>query len=478
MRAPSRPCQPYISRRQLLQSGLAAAGAALGSQADAKSGLAVSVREFGAVSASGRDNTQAIQRAIDHVQARGGGVVLVPGTFECGIILLGDGVTIRGRGGWLVNGRIVIPEARQECRVEHLGIVDRRGDPATFALEVSGRNCTFDDLALIKDPVAGGYQIYLRQPSSNCRFTGLKLKGSNGVMVTGHGHLFENFELESTMSDRVGGDDAFAIKAPGHPTANITIRNGIVRGFYAIASFGSEIGTEGRPSNYEAFVRNVSVTDVTADRCGSLAFFKPGALIYDWRNGLVEGVQLERLRLIDDRGERFTSGVRMIGGRGAIIRNIVGRQLEVRARARNQGVQPTAAIDLSLLDGGDARFEAIDLQMSFTDPYDGAKHRADAPGYPIDHIARIEKVNPAIGSMDHISIDVTGRGSRFGGIYIGAGLDDAVTLRRAHLAKVGLHPPASVGGGGIWSESRVQLGDISVDSPVLPRFGGRALGKQ
>jgi hypothetical protein len=168
----------------------------------------------------------------------------------------------------------------------------------------------------------------------------------------------------------------------------------------------------------------------------------------------------------------------MIAGRGAVIRNVVGRELKVRARAKNQGVQPTAAIDLSLLEGADARFENIDLQMTFTDPFDGAEHQAGAPGYPVDHIARIEKVSPHLGSMSAISLDVTGRGSRFGGIFIGAGLDDAVTLRRAVLTRVGMHPPASVGGGGIWSESRVRLGDISVDSPVLPRFGGRALGNQ
>jgi hypothetical protein len=439
----------------------------------------VSVRDFGAVSTPGRDNTLAIQRAIDTVQSRGGGVVQIPDTYECGtIVVAGDGVTMRGSGGWLVNGRIAILEGRQQCRIENLGIVDRRGDPSSFALDIAGRNCTFTNVTLVKDPIAGGYQMYLRQPSSGCTFTGLRLKGSNGIMVAGHDHLFEHFEFESTMSDRVGGDDAFAIKALGEPTYNITIRDGVVRGYFAIASFGSEIGTQERSSNYEAFVRNVSVTDVTADRCGSLAFFKPGALIYDWRNGLVDDIRLERLRLTDDRGERFTSGVRMIGGRDAIIRNVVGRSLDIRARAKNQGVQPTAAIDLSILEGAEALFENIDLQMTFTDPYDGAEHGPRAPGYPVDHIVRIEKVNPGKVSMRGISLDVVGRGSRFGGVFIGQGLDDAVTLRRAHLMRVGLNPPASVGGGGIWSESRVRLGDISVDSPVLPRFGGRALGRQ
>lgn len=443
--------------------------------AEAQSGPIISIREFGAVPGPGRDNTRAIQNAIDSLRSRGG-TVEVPGTYECGtVVVSGDGVTIRGLNGWLVNGRIVIPEGRQGCRIENLGIIDRRGDEKSFALDVSGRNCSFTNVVLIKDPIAGGYQMYLRQPSSGCRFLGLRLKGSNGIMVAGHDHLFERFELESTMSNRVGGDDAFAIKALGQPTYNITIRNGTVRGFFAVASFGSEIGTSGRPSDYEAFVRNVTVADVTADRCGSLAFFKPGALIYDWRNGLVEDVRLERLRLIDERGERFTSGIRMIAARGAIIRNVVGRGLEIRARAKSQGVQPTAAIDLAMLEGADARFENIDLQMVFTDPHDGAEHAAGAPGYPVDHIVRIEKTNPRKGEMTGISLDITGRGSRFGGVLVGEGLDGAVTLRRAHLTRVGLHPPSSLGGGGIWSDSRLQLGDISVDSPVLPRFGGRGV---
>jgi len=467
-----------ISRRALLQSGLAAAGTACSSGGTAQAAIVVSVREFGAVSAPGHDNTAAIQRAIDHVASRGGGVVLVPGVYECGVLeFKGDGLTLRGQGGWLVNGRIAIREGRQGCSVENLGIVDRRGDSASYALDIVGRNCTFTNVTLVKDPIAGGYQIFLRQPSSNCRFTGLRLKGSNGIMVAGRDHLFERFELESTMSSRIGGDDAFAIKALGAPTANLVIRNGTVRGFAAAVSFGSEIGTEGRPSNHQGFVRNVAVSDVVADRCGSLAFFKPGALIYDWRDGVVEDIRLDRMRLSDERGERFVWGVRMIAARGAVIRNVVGRQLDIRARAKNQGIQPTAAIDISLLEGTDARIEDIDLQMAFTDPYDGVPHQTGAPGYPVDHIVRIEKTNPGRGTINAIGVDIVGRGSRFGGVFVGRGLDDAVTLRRAHLARVGLDPPASVGGGGIWSDSRVRLGDITVDSPVLPRFGGRALGK-
>jgi hypothetical protein len=469
----------WIGRRQLLQYGIAATCAACGPRATAAPGVVITPQEFGAVSAPGHDNTRAIQGAVEAVRSRGGGTLQVAEVYECGIVTLGDGVTIRGAGGSLVNARIVVPEGRQDCHLDNLAIVNRRGDANSYALDIAGRNCTFTDVSLIKDPIAGGYQMYLRQPSAGCRFTGLRLKGSNGIMIAGHDHLFDGFELESTMSDRVGGDDAFVIKALGKPTYNIIIRNGVVRGYAAIVSFGSEIGTSGRSSNYEAFVRHVAVSDVTADRCGSLAFFKPGALIYDWRNGLVDDVRLERMRLTDERGERFTSGIRMIAGRGAMIRNVVGRQLEIRARAKNQGVQQTAAIDLVVFDeGAEARFENIDLQMAFTDPHGGAEHGPGVPGYPIDHIVRIEKANPRKGRMSGIGVDVTGRGSRIGGVVIGEGLDDAVTIRRAQLTRVGLNPPASVGGGGIWSDSRVKLGEISVESPAPAKFGGRALGRK
>jgi hypothetical protein len=435
----------------------------------------VSVEEFGAISGSGKDATSAIQTAVDVIERNGGGSLLIGGRHRCGnIIISGRNVTIEGLGGWLIDGRLTIRPEAGDIRVADLGILETRGDPRSYLMDVSGRNCRFDNIRLVKDPIAGGYQMYLRQPSSGSHFTRLRISGSNGIMICGHDHLFDGFEVQSTMSDVVGGDDAFVVKAPGEPTYNIIVRNGIVRGFAAIVSFGSEIGTAGEWSDYSAYVRNVSVTDITADRCGSIAFFKPGALIYDWRDGLIENVVLERLRLTDDSGDRFTSGVRMIGARGASIRNVVGRALEVRARAKNQGVQPTAGIDISILEGAAAAFSDIDLQMRFVDPYDGARHGKGAPGYPVDHIVRIEKAKASRGSMKNISIDVDGRGTRFGGVYVGEDLDDVVSLRRAHLLRVGLDPPASIGGGGIWSDSRLRLNDVLIDSPVLPPFGGAA----
>ena len=143
-----------LERRGLLQGGAALAGLAGASGlVPSPPGIEVSAAEFGAVSAPGRDNSRAIQAAIDAVHARGGGTVWIRDAYECGILLLADGVTLRGSGGWLVNGRIVVPEGRQQCAVDHLGIVDRRGDPGSFALDVAGRNCRFTDLTLVKDPI-------------------------------------------------------------------------------------------------------------------------------------------------------------------------------------------------------------------------------------------------------------------------------------------------------------------------------------
>jgi len=76
--------------------------------------------------------------------------------------------------------------------------------------------------------------------------------------------------------------------------------------------------------------------------------------------------------------------------------------------------------------------------------------------------------------MSGITLDVEGKGSARGGIYVGPGLDGAVRVARAILKRVATDPPSSRGGGGIWSDSRISLGAVDIDSVRLPKFGGRA----
>lgn len=470
-----------LDRRELLMASGAAAvsgSAALRPTlltARPSNPFTVSVKQFGGRDGSGQDDTHAVKAAIAAVEQNGGGTIIVAGRYRCGnAVIAGHDVRLQGEAGWLIDGRLTIaPEARN-IEISDLGLLDTTADRRTFLMDISGLDCRFTNVRLIKHPIAGGYQMYLRQQSATCVFDGLRLKGSNGIMVSGSGHRFQNFEFESTMSTRIGGDDAFAIKAVEDTTENILIRRGRVRGYSAIASFGSEIGSpEGRDRG--GIVRNVVVEDVVADRCTSIAFFKPDALDYDWRNGLVEKVVLRNLSLSDPKGDYFRSGIRMIAARGAVIRDVRASGIRISARAKDRRVAPTAAIDLTLLDiDGAARIEDVNLQLSFVDPYGGARHGPKAPGYPVDHIVRIEKLNQQSGAMSEIVLDVQGRGAGWGGIYVGPGLDDAVRVERATLVRVATDPPAATGGGGIWSDSRLSLGRISIESVKLPRFGGTA----
>jgi hypothetical protein len=433
------------------------------------------VAEFGAESNSGRDETAAIQAAIHAVESVGGGTVIIPGRYICGnLVVSGENVRLEGRRGWLVDGRLTIATESRNVEVANLALIDTRGDPRTYLIDVSGCECRFSNIAVIKDPITAGYQIYLRQSATGCHFDGLQLRGANGIFVAGIDHVFENFEFESKDLRKPSGDDAFAIKGAEEATRNISIRNGIVRGFAAIVSFGSEIGTR-EPGARAGSVRNVTVENVIGDRCNAVAFFKPGALGSDWREGLVERIRLRNLTLVDPAGAYFRVGIRMWAGRGARIRDVAARGINIVARAMDHDVMPTAAIEIVLADkGAPASMENINLQMNFTDPYAGAPHSPEALGYPIDYIVRIEKRDSRKGSMSGVVLDVDGRGSVRGGIYVGAGLDDAIRIRRAVLTRVAMAPPSNRGGGGLWSSSRISLGKLTIDSAKLPDFGGPA----
>ena len=467
-----------LDRRRILIGGGVAA--VLGLQSRTFAGIlqsstdpVFSVADFGARSGAGQDDTRAIQAAIGAAERHGSGTVLIPGTYHCGNInISGSNIRVQGQAGSLVNGRLTIAPGASNIQVADLNMLDTRGDRRSFFLDVSGRNCRFTNLQLVKDPVAGGYQMYVRQPADGCTFDGLKVHGSNGIMVAGRNHLFQNFELISKMLNGAPGDDAFALKGINDVTENIVIRNGIVRGAAAIVSIGSEIGTS-KAGGGRGAVRNVTVENVTGDRCARLAFFKPGALDYDYHDGVVEQIRLRNLSLSDPEGQYFRCGIDMIAARGAIIRDVQTSGISINARAMNRGVAPTAAIEIALLDkGAPATIENIALQLKFADPYSGAPHGPDAPGYPVDHIVQIEKRNPDSGVMSGIVLDVDGRGSSLGGIAVGAGLDGAITLKRVRLTQVSTDSRSAQGAGGIWSRSRLNLGDVQVTPANGPRFGG------
>jgi hypothetical protein len=291
------------------------------------------------------------------------------------------------------------------------------------------------------------------------------VRGSNGIFVAGRNHVFKNFDMTSTLRPDIGGDDAFALKGAGSTTENIVIRDGTVRGFSAAVSIGSEVGSN-REHPGAGIVRRVAVENILADRCQTVCFIKPGALIYDWRGGTVEDVRLTNIHLTDPAGFMFMRGIVINAGRGARVRRVVASGITIAARTHAQGVMQTSAAEIVIRDeGAPSIVEDVSLRFS----YNGA----GTAGYPVDHIVRIEKDNAALGTMRKISIDVTGAEARISGIHVGAGLDDAVIIQRADLDRVALSPPSSVGAAGIWADSRISAVNVSVRPVHGPERGGR-----
>ncbi|TCJ40221.1 hypothetical protein [Parafrankia sp. BMG5.11] len=431
----------------------------------AQGGLVVTPEDFGA--RSNLPAVGAIQAALDHLARRGGGTLRISGTYRGGIVVVrGSNIVIDGAGGTLRDTRLVVAQEASNISVRDLTLLETRAQADSYLLDVAGSDCRFINLSMIKEPMAGGYQGYLRAPSRGCQFDGLKVRGSNGIFVAGRNHVFQNFDMASTLRPDIGGDDAFALKGAGSITDNIVLRRGTVRGFSAAVSIGSEVGSS-REHPGAGIVRRVTVEDVIADRCQMVCFIKPGALIYDWRGGVVEDVWLTNIRLTDPGGIMFMRGIVINAGRGAQVRRITASGITIAARAHAQDVMQTSAAEILIRDqGAPSLIEDVSLQFS----YDGA----GPSGYPVDHIVRIEKDNPAVGTMRRISIDVTGAEARISGIHVGAGLDDAVVILRADLDRVALSPPSSLGAAGIWADSRILAGDVRIRPVRGPQRGGRA----
>lgn len=445
-----------LDRRQTLQS-LAAAGAIL-----MLHGLPVA----GAARAAGPAN-RPLQGELDHLARTGGGTLRLSGDQIGGILVVkGCNIVIEGGGHTLFNTRIIVAPAARQIVIRNLNLLDRSGRDDGWHLDISGQDCRLENLKLEKRPLAGGYQAYFRAGSRGCVMRNFTTAGSNGIFVAGSDHLFEQFDMSTPQGGRAGGDDAFAIKGAGSTTSNITIRSGRVRGFAAALSIGSEVGRSPEHPQRGAVI-GVNASAIEAIECSRLVFIKPGALIYDWREGLVRDINLTDLSLSDPAGKRFASGIVIMAGRGAVVERVTARRISIAARTTQRGRQHTAAIDiLAGPEGAPPTIRDIDLQVAF----DGRGSSAQA----IDHVAKIEKSNPARGTITGISLDVTGQETRFGGILVGPGIDDSVTLRRVRLQRVAIAPPASMGGGGIWADSRVRLGDVEVSPVAGNRFGGRA----
>ena len=230
------------------------------------------VKDFGAVGDGVTLETSSVQQAIDACFESGGGTVRVPaGSFVIGTVHLKSNVTLsldhgaeiwgsQSMGDYPIDQLRPAREGNSECllyaedatniRLEGLGIIDGRGQPAFFPRWagpngkdnrprlIRFENCekvTFSGLTY-KNPAFWGIHII---DCKDVHFTGVKVRMRNnhsnndGLDIDG----CENVLIENC--DIVAGDDAICLKSSLNPCRNIVVRDCIVSSNTAAVKFGT-----------------------------------------------------------------------------------------------------------------------------------------------------------------------------------------------------------------------------------------------
>src|SRR5690606_19863262 len=90
------------------------------------------------------DATTAIQRALDCMAIAGGGTLCIGQRYHGGVLTIrGSNIEIDGAGGTLTDTRLVIAPEAERVVVRNLTLLETRGDPSSYQIDVSGRRCVF-----------------------------------------------------------------------------------------------------------------------------------------------------------------------------------------------------------------------------------------------------------------------------------------------------------------------------------------------
>jgi hypothetical protein len=359
--------------------------------------------------------------------------------------------------------------------------------PSTYLLDLRGADHVVDGTFLLKDPeITGGYIAYIRGAATGLKMRNVRFGGGNGIYVQGTNHVFSDMVL---IANATGGDDGFALKAPGVVTRNITISNVVMTGFASMLSIGSEVGnplSQGLDPAYRWGVANVNATGLVGYQCAKALYIKPGAIAtYPYMDGTVEDINVSA-QIYDPTGSHFENGVIISPARGARVRRIRAKVLINARAAHNGSLGVTAGIYMPLMDyrsrnigGGVLEGEAtaapsisdVEISLRHSDPLDAQDYDVTLrPSYPMQHVARIEQLTDGYGIMSKIKLDIESTGSKETGIFVKDGLDDAVIIQRAILTNASRNPvTAAPYRGGIFSLSNIRL-----DGKI--EFGGTTVG--
>jgi hypothetical protein len=423
-----------------------------------------SVTTFGAAGDGTTNDTTAIQNAIDDLVAAGGGALWFPqGTYPATGLTVGDNVTMLGGGAILTSASTTaaptVSVTGDNVTISGLHFKLTGGSDNPWHIDVTGANCTLNDVVLEKDEGTGGYQAYFRVGADGLKCTKLRLKGSNGVYLEASNVGFKSCDFIARAS---GGDDGIAIKSVNGVVHSIRVEGCHFENCSDFVAIGSEIGVSGaNDATHANGVRGVVITGNTGKACSYGVYIKPGAGGADYRDGFVNDILFDGNILEDPSGTTFKNVAFIAASRGGIINNVRGHNIFRGRASGTEALGFMAGVLVYAFDsatGNTPSISNVDIGVSVFDPYSGAAFgTAGVPGYPIVNMAHVEDATAAGSAISNVTLRVIGNGCSESGVKIAA--TSGVTIDKALITNTNVS--ATAGQGGIVSDSPYTLGEYT-----------------
>jgi hypothetical protein len=316
------------------------------------------ITDAGAVADGRTNNAAVIQKLIDKVSAGGGGRVIVPpGNFMTGSLLLKSGVELHVQLGGVLLGThsvndytgpdgknaLVTAKGQTNVSISGEGIIDGQGQELMldiFRKLRSGEIVTNDSMWLVKRPGAGRKKVLLFLGCKGVKVTGITVKNSSdwvqdyrecdGVVIDNitvqSTAYWNNDGLDVTDSKNVritncfinASDDALCFKSENPKSAceNVVVDNCTLRSSASGLKFGT--ASWGGFKNFKVtnltvfdtyrsaiavecvdggVVENIDIRNVTAKNTGNAIFIRRGHRNTDGAVGTLKGVYIANVKV-------------------------------------------------------------------------------------------------------------------------------------------------------------------------------------
>jgi hypothetical protein len=346
--------------------------------------------------------------------------ITIRGEGQSATILVGQGIT---------NTSLYATAAAVGLTVSGLRIINNTAGSAGQAFHLWGENTRLEDVRFEFDPRNDnplGYFEGDRLRAHNCAYY-----GGSDIMISG-----SDFDIDGIDHDGYGGDDTFVIKAHnGKVVENGRLANGVVRGGTSILAIGSDVGKQNADDpGLTTRVRNIQVSNIIGHNVARALFIKPGSLSLDFRDALVERVEMRDVTIHDEEGSKFNVAVDISVGRGSVVRDVYA-QVTATCRAASQASRNAGLVveARDILAGTNLpTIENVKVDLDLNDPCDANPNDALNPGYPAfdNAVAVIGDNDAASARIGRIEADVRVNGTRNSAFLIGPAVGGPVIVNR------------------------------------------------